>query len=382
MGTSAVRVTTPRDMKKFVFLPDELYKGDPNWVPPLYMDLRRKMNPAKNPFFRNAEAAYFLAKRDGKAVGRIAAIRNGLHNEFHKDRTGFFGFFETSNDPDTAKALLDAAAGWLAQKGLNAMRGPASYSENEEYGLLVDGFDGPPVCLMPYNPPWYAGLLEATGCTKAKDLWAWYMDRSLVNFPPTMDRIVERIKTRPGVAFRDINPRDVKGELSRIKTIYNDAWNKNWGFLPWTDELLEYMAPDFKRIIIPSLVMIAEVDGEPAGFSLVIPNVNEPIQRIRGRLFPFGWLHLLRNLKKTKGVRYVIMGVREKYRKRGLETVFFVELLRRGVALGFEFCEMSWVLEDNQVMNSAIEALGAKKYRTYRIYDKPITPIPGAAGTP
>ncbi len=371
-GLSVVPADSKRLMKRFILLPEDLYRGDPNWVPPLYMDLRKKMDPARNPFFLKAEAAYFLAERDGRAVGRIAAIRNGQHNEYHKDKVGFFGFFECENDPASAGALADAAAAWLRGKGMDTMRGPASYSENDEYGLLVDGFDRPPMCIMPYNPPYYAALLESAGFRKAKDLWAWYMDKSLVNFPPSIDRIVERIRSKPDVRIRDIDVHDVRGELGRIKTIYNDAWHANWGFLPWTDELLEYMAPDFGKIIIPSLVLMAEIGGEPAGFSLVIPNINEPIQRIRGRLFPFGWLHLLRNMKKSKGLRYVVMGVREKFRKRGLETVFYVETLRRGKEMGFEFCEMSWILEDNQAMNSATEALGAKKYKTYRMYDKPI----------
>jgi GNAT superfamily N-acetyltransferase len=361
-------------MRQFIRLPFSLYRDDPNWVPPLAMDLKRKMNPRKNPFFRNADVAYFLAERDGRITGRICAIRNGLHNDYHNDRVGFFGFFESENDPDTTEALVEGASQWLRDHGLDTMRGPASYSENEEYGLLVDGFDRPPMAIMPYNPPHYINLLEGAGFEKAKDLYAWYLDRDIMKIPKKLHRIVDRIRRRKGVVFRDVNLKDVKGELARIKTIYNDAWSDNWGFLPWTDDLLEYMAPDFKMILIPELVLLAEVDGEPAGFSLVIPDVNQPIKHIGGRLFPFGWLHLLRNIKKTKGIRYVVMGVCKKFRNRGLETVFYIETLTRGQARGHEFCEMSWVIEDNDLMNKAIESFGAQRYKTYRIYDKALAP--------
>lgn len=370
MAVTVRNASSRRDRRRFLRLPFDLYRGDPHWVPPLAMDLRKRMNPRKNPFFRNAEVAYFLAERDGETAGRICAIRNGHHNDYHGDRVGFFGFFECRDDPEAAAALVDAAAGWVHAQGLDTLRGPASYSENEEYGLLVEGFDRPPVAIMPYNPPYYAGLLEGAGFSKAKDLWAWYLDRELMHMPDKVYRIVERIRRRPGVAFRDVNIRDVRNELGRIKTIYNDAWSENWGFLPWTDELLAYMAPDFKTILIPELVLMAEVDGEPAGFSLVIPDVNEPIQRIGGRLFPFGWITFLRGLRRTRGIRYVVMGVRKKFRNRGLETVFYVETLERAKARGHEFCEMSWVLEDNDLMNQAIEGFGARRYKTYRIYDK------------
>jgi hypothetical protein len=364
------RVESKKDLKKFIRLPWRLYRGDPNWVPPLMMDLRKRMNPKKNPFFRNAEVAYFLAERPDRPVGRICAIRNGLHNEYHRDKVGFFGFFESERDPEVTGALMDAAAEWLRGQGMDTMRGPANYSENEEYGLLVKGFDRPPMAIMPYNPEFYVDLLEGAGFLKAMDLYAWYVDRESINIPPKVERIVDRVRKKPGVTFRDVNVKDVRAELGRIKTIYNDAWSKNWGFLPWTDELLEYMAPDFKMILIPELVMLAEVNGEPAGFSLVIPDVNQLIKEIKGRLFPFGWIRMLTGLRKTRGIRYVVMGVREKFRIRGLETVFYVETLRRAKAMGYQFCEMSWVLEDNDRMNAAAEAVGGVVYKTYRIYDK------------
>jgi hypothetical protein len=371
-----IPVDSVRKMKAFVYLPWEIYRGDPNWVPPLMMDLKKKMNPRKNPFFKNADVAYFLARRDSKYAGRIAAIRNGHHNEHHRDKVGFFGFFECEDREDTAGTLIEAASKWLRQKGMDTIRGPANYSENDEYGLLVEGFNRPPVAIMPYNPDYYERLLISSGFEKARDLYAWYVDRETIQIPPKLEKIVDRIRKRPGVSFRDVNIKDVKGELQKIKVVYNDAWKDNWGFLPWTDELLDYMAPDFKMILIPELVLMAEVDGEPAGFSLVIPNVNEAIQKIRGRLFPLGWLHLLLNVKKSKGIRYVVMGVRDKFRKRGLETVFYVETFKRAKAMGFQFMEMSWILEDNEVMNSEIKKFGAERYKTYRIFDKPLNVDP------
>ena len=359
-----------RDLLEFIKFPWQVYENDPYWVPPLITERKEFLNKGKNPFFNHAEVVFFLARRGRRVVGRIAGVINHNHVEYHQEKAGFFGLFECVEDFDVAKALLDAVQDWLKSKGMAVMRGPANFSSNEDWGLLLEGFDSPPVIMMPYNPPYYLELVESYGMTKTKDLYAYFIDETL----PTPERVVrmaESIKKKVGVTVRNINMRDFNGEVERIKQIYNSAWSKNWGFIPMTDEEFDHLAKNLKQIVDPHMVFIAEVNNRPAGFSLAIPDFNQVLARLNGRLFPLGILKLFWHTKvrnKIDGVRIITMGVVPEYQRRGIDTVFYAETYDVGVKRGYTWAEMSWVLEDNVLMNRVLELLGAKLYKKYRIY--------------
>jgi GNAT superfamily N-acetyltransferase len=359
------------DLKEFIKFPWQVYKDDPHWVPPLITERKEFLDREKNPFFKHAEVEFFLAKKNGRTVGRIAGIVNYNHIEFYQEKAGFFGFFECIKDYDVAKALLDTVREWLQAKGMEIMRGPANFSSNEEWGFLLEGFDSPPVIMMSYNPPYYLEFMERYGLVKAKDLYAYFIDESL----PTPERVVkiaENIKRKVGIKIRKVNLKDFGNEVQRIKDIYNSAWSKNWGFVPMTEQEFDRVAKDLKQIVDPHMVFIAEVEGKPAGFSLALPDFNQVLARLNGRLFPFGilkllWHTIIRN--KINGVRIITMGVIPEYQKRGIDTVFYAQTYNVGVKRGYKWAEMSWVLEDNVLMNRTLELLGAKLYKKYRIYE-------------
>jgi GNAT superfamily N-acetyltransferase len=359
------------DLMEFIKFPWQIYKNDPRWVPPLIMERKEFLDRNKNPFFKHAEVALYLAKRGTQTVGRIAGTVNHNHIEFHREKAGFFGFFECVQDSEVAKALLDTVREWLKSKGMEIMRGPANFSSNEEWGLLAEGFDSRPVIMMGHNPSYYLDLVESYGMVKAKDLYAYFMDESLPP-PERVVRMAENIRKRQRVRIRNINMKDFEGEVQRIKQIYNSAWSRNWGFVPMTDEEFDHMAGSLKQIVDPHVVFIAEVDGKPAGFSLALPDFNQVLARLNGRLFPFGILKLLWHIKirsRIDGVRVITMGVVPEFQKRGIDTVFYVESFSVGMKRGYKWGEMSWVLEDNTLMNRALELLGARLYKKYRIYE-------------
>jgi len=362
-------VETKRDLTEFIKFPWQIYKSDPYWVPPLIMERKEFLDRRKNPFFKHADVVFYLAKRNGQTVGRIAGIVNHNHIKFHQEQAGFFGLFECVKDYEVAKALLNTVQDWLKSKGMKIMRGPANFSSNEEWGFLVEGFDSRPVIMMGYNPPYYLDFMESYGMVKAKDLYAYFIDKSL----PTPDRVVrmaENIKKK--VKIRNINMKEFKGEVERIKQIYNSAWSKNWGFIPMTDEEFDHLAKNLKQIVDPHMVFIAEVDGKPAGFSLALPDFNQVLARLNGRLFPLGIFKLLWHTKiknKIDGVRIITMGVVPEFQKRGIDTVFYVESYNVGVKRGYTWAEMSWILEDNTLMNRVLKLLGARLHKKYRIYE-------------
>jgi GNAT superfamily N-acetyltransferase len=364
-------VAARADFDAFVKLPWRLYAGDPNFVPPLLADVKKRLDPARNPFFRHAERQLFLARAHGEITGRIAAIVDRRHQEVHGDRVGFFGWFECVNDQETASALLEAAAEWLRERGCTAVRGPASSSLNEECGLLVDGFDRPPTVMMPYNPPYYATLIERAGYAKAMDLFSFYLRVNDFGIE-RIGRVVEKIKARERLVVRNFDLRDFKGEIRRLKAVYNDAWTDNWGFVPLTDDELDAMAHDLKPILEPKLACFVEVDGRPVGFSLVLPNLNEILRRMNGRLFPTGLLRILLGIKKVSSIRLVAMGVARDYHLRGLDAVLYENNFRRAQELRKEWSDIGWVLETNQVMVNTIERLGGRRYKTHRIFAAPI----------
>lgn len=365
----------PGDTTRFIKSQWAFYNGDPNWVPPLIMDRKKLLNVNKNPFYKHAEMQLFLAERNGTVVGRIAAIVNDRHNEEHHDKVGFFGFFECEADQQTASALFDAAGTWLKARGMTDIRGPVNPSMNDESGLLIDGFDGPPVVLMTYNPPYYAGLIEGAGLTKIKDLHA-YLIRQETFRSEKLLRLAELIKQRNGITFRSINLKDkaqFRADVDMVKKIYNDAWEKNWGFVKMTDEEFEFMAADLKQIADPDYVFFAEIKGKVAGFILCLPDINRSlIHNKRGGILG-GIYHLLTKAKKIDLLRIVILGVLPEYRRLGIDAAMYHEIGRRGELKGIRAGEASWILEDNEMMIRGLtQVMHSERYRTYRLYQKPL----------
>jgi GNAT superfamily N-acetyltransferase len=366
-------VQTRQELRSFIKFPFALYRDDPNWVPPLIVDRLAFFDRKKNPFYQTAETGLFLAFRDGVPVGRIAACVNHDYNDFHGEKTGVFGFFEAIDDDEVAAALFDSAAEWLKARGMTRMLGPFNFSTNHELGFLAEGYDRPPVVMMTYNPPYYLKLAERWGMSKAKDLLAFW----LVQDSPPSDRIrkiATRVRERNRVTVRRLDMSNFENEIELVRQIYNQAWSRNWGFVPLREAEFAHMAKDMKLIVDRDLAFIAEADGRPVGFCLTLPNVYEVQRKIRnGRLFPTGLFRLLWALKVARSIRstrIVTMGVIHEYQKRGIEAVFYVESFDRGTAKGYESGEISWILEDNDMMIKAAEALGAKRYKTYRIYEK------------
>ncbi|MBN1675443.1 MAG: N-acetyltransferase [Kiritimatiellae bacterium] len=354
------------------------YRHDPNWVPPLRRS-QAGLFAGRAAFFAHAEMALLLASRNGKPVGRIAAIHNRAHNERYADRTGFFGFFECEDaDAEAACALIARAEAWLRERGMSTLRGPVNPSMNAECGLLVDGFDSPPMALMPYNPKAYVELLTQAGFRKCKDLYAYLVRAERVG-PGTeaharllrIRRVLER--RHPEVKVRPLAMRDYRAEIARIMDVFEQARQDNWGYVPITPEELQETAAEMKGVVDPEIILIAEVDGEPAGASLAIPNVNRGLTACGGRLFPFGFIRFLRAIKRTNEIRIFGVAALPRFRHLGITGILFLETVLRGIAKGYTRGEASWVLEDNVLSNRTIQhGLDPEHYKTYRLYEKTI----------
>jgi GNAT superfamily N-acetyltransferase len=330
----------------------------------------------KNPFFEHAEAEYFLAERDGEVVGRVAAISNRLHNETHGDRVGFFGFFETVNQQAVADALLATAADWCRARGHDVLRGPASFSVNDECGVLVDGFDTAPTLMMPHNPPYYVELLERAGFTKAKDLLVYQGGSEQVYYPvpERLARGTELIRQRQGITLRALDMKHFDADVDRIKRIYNSAWVKNWGFVPMTDRELDHLAEQFKPVVIPEIVPFAEKDGQVIGFGIVLPDLNEVFRHSRsGRLLPLlpRLLWKIRT-RRFKRARILLLGILPEYQGKGIDAMLYHWIWTRCGELGITWGEAGWILEDNPAMNAGLEKMTFRVYKTYRLYDRPL----------
>ncbi len=362
------------DLMKFIRFPNKLYQNEKYFVPYLTVDRKRFFDKKINPFFEHSRVAFYLAYRDGKLVGRISAIINDLHNQYHNEKIGFFGFFDCIDDLEVASALMGAAEKFVKKEGMEILRGPMNFSTNDEIGLLVEGFDSYPCFMMTWNPPYYIPLYEKLGLTKIEDVLAYYIDDSN---PPSerIKHIVEKIKTRSRITLRTINMKDFENELELVRVIYNAAWSKNWGFVPMTPAEFQYLAHDFQKIIEPKLVILAFVDGEPAGFSLAMPDYNPVFKKMNGRMYPFGFLKFLYYTKVNKlmtGARILTLGIVHKYQKIGLDMVLFYETFVKGPSCGYHWGEMSWILERNVLMNKAAVDMGGRPYKRYRIFDKTI----------
>ncbi len=373
-GIDVIEVETPQQLKSFIMLPFRLYKDEPNWVPPLISERKQFFDKSKNPFYRGAKTKLFLALKEGEVVGRIATCVNFYHNEFHMEKVGFFGFFESIDDFEVASKLFKVAMITLKSEGMEKMRGPTNFSTNHEIGFLIEGFDKPPTVMNPYNKPYLPKLAEKFGLKKIMDLNAYLITRET----PISDRqvaLVNRIKERNKIQIRSVNLSKFDEEVRLINKIYNQAWERNWGFVPMPEDEFFYMAKELKQLVEEDLVMIAYVNGEPAAFSMAVPDINQVLIGLNGRLFPFGILKVIWNTKirrKITGVRMLTMGVIPKFQKRGIDNIFYVDTYLKGVERGYHWAELSWILETNELMCRAAENMGAKLYKKYRLVEMPI----------
>jgi len=363
------KVDGRRGLKEFIRFPWEVYENDPNWVPPLVLDLKEKLDKKKNPFFAHAEMDLFLARRDGRVTGRIAAILDNNHNAFHGERVVFFGLYESLNDPETAGALLGAVAGWGKARGLDTIRGPMNLSMNDECAFLLEGFDSPPAVMMPYNPRYYLDLMERCGLVKAKDLYAFYGDKDH-QAAGKIQETVDRIRRETRITVRPLTRKTLRRDTEKIMHIYNNAWERNWGFVPWTPEEIEHMVGKLKQVADLRLILIAEDGGRPVGFAFALPNLNEAIKKIDGRLTPLGVLKFLYYKRKIKGVRALVFGILKEYRQTGVSYLLYSELDKIVFSAGYEWAETSWQLEDNDLVNRFALSVGGRLYKKYRIFEK------------
>ncbi|MBD3258230.1 N-acetyltransferase [candidate division GN15 bacterium] len=369
-----VEVENAAQLKQFIIFPNELYRDDPNYVTPLYAERKEFFDKKANPFYKAATTRLFLAVRNGQVLGRIATCINYRHNEFHEDQTGFFGFFDTVDDYDVARVLLKVAMITLKKAGMDRMRGPMNFSTNHEVGFLVEGYDSPPVVMMTYNQPYQVELAEKFGLKKSMDLLAYYIERE-DGVPERIQKVVDKLRERSKITVRPINMKDFDAELARVKQVYDKGWEKNWGFVPMDEAEFEHMAGNMKQIVDPRIVLIAEHEGEPIGFTLALPNINQALIRLNGKLLPFGLLRLLWHTKvrnKIDSTRLVMFGVVPRFQKRGVDAMMFVEVFRRGEEAGYKWAETSWTLETNELMHRSLMEMGARVYKRYRIMDLPL----------
>jgi GNAT superfamily N-acetyltransferase len=364
----------PRDVLRFLKVSYGIYRDDPNWVAPLLMDLKKVFTDA-NPLFEHAVMQLWVATRNGQDVGRIAGIIDRNHNHVAKEAAAFFGFFESVDDAVVSRRLFEIVIGWTRQAGLQRLLGPMNPTTNDECGLLVEGFDSPPVIMMTYNPRYYVKLVEAAGFRKAKDLLAFHMDLAKIPMD-RLGRIATKIKQRnPNLVFRPVRRKTLAQDLVKIKQIYNAAWQDNWGFVPMTDAEMDFLAARLKPLLMEGIVWMAEVDHEPVGFLIALPDYNIPLKPMKGRLLTPKVLGLIRCLlgwKVLTRTRTIILGVKEKYRTKGLESAMLIEGLKVAFEAGIRESEASWILEDNVRMCRLLEAIGGRPYKTYRIYEKPV----------
>jgi len=370
-------VKRSRELAEFIDVPWQIPElvDNPQWVPPLRMMTRDLVDTKGNPFYRDADRALFIARRDGRPVGRIAAIENRAHNAFHDDRVGFFGFFECRNDPQATQALVDTAGGWLATRGLTTMRGPMHPSTNHDCGLLVDGFDQHPVFLTTWNPPYYEALLTGAGLSAAKDLLGYWLPYGEAGYalPERLAALADRARARTQLSFRDLEPQEFWKEVELCWEIYNSAWERNWGFVPMTRDEFLHMARSLKPLLVPQFAFLAEIAGEPAGFMLCTPDYNRALKKNRnGRLFPLGAIRVLRGKRQIRTGRIMALGIKPKFRTSSILPLFMHEATRRAIAYGSPGAEASWILEENTLMRRPLEDFGGRVYRRWRIYDRPL----------
>jgi GNAT superfamily N-acetyltransferase len=383
MSDLSVRpVSSEADQQAFLRMPWTVYKDDPCWTPPLWSEHVRFFDPAHNVELKHIDFEKFVAWRGGQPVGTIIAHINHAYNRFQEQNVGWFGQFEVLDDREAALALLNAAEEWVKARGVDAIMGPATFSTNSEIGMLIDGFEHPQMIMTPHSRPYYRGFVESAGYQKAMDLWYWHFNgedwggKKADKLPEKLTRVVNKIRTRRNFKVRQANLRDFRAEVERLKVIYNQAWAKNWGFVPMDDEEIDKLARDLKPMVDPHIVVIVEVDSKPVAFGLPLPDVYQPLRKAHCKPGEPEWLQMLRLLwhwkvrRDINGVRVWGLGVLEEYRGTGVDALMYYEMIKNGLPRGYVNIEMSWILETNDMMNRAIEMLGAKVYKTYRVFEK------------
>lgn len=367
-----LEVTTKAHLRRFIDFPYRLYRGHPYWVPPLRLDMKAQLSPGKHPFYRHASHAFFLATRNGRDVGRMAVFHNRKHNQVYQVNVGMFGYLDMVDDVEVTAALMEAAHGWLKRFDATHIQGPYNPDINGPIGILMDAFDSPPMLLMTYNFSYYAEHLEQLGFSKVKDVWAYEMHAS-GGTPQRLVNLADKLEARGGFSIRKVNMKRFWDEVELIKGIYNQAWAENWGALWMDDEEFTHIAKDLKLIVDPDVTYIAEVDGQIAGFSISMPNINEALAHLPdGRLFPLGLFKLLWYKRRITTLRAFTLGILKPYRRLGIDATLYLRTFTNGIAKGYQTGEASWILEDNTLMNNALQKVGARKVKTYRIYGQPV----------
>ena len=369
------QVASKAERDAFIKFPWRIYKGDPAWVPPLRLERKEFLDQKKHPFFEHGAAALFLARSGGKIVGRIMASDDPNYNAFHQSSVGCFGLFECVNDPAVAAALFEAATNWLRATGRDEIMGPIDYSTNYVCGLLVEGFDFPPTLLTAHNPPYYPALIEGLGFNKVIDFYAWWFSEP-ARAATRLRRLAASLRTRDAATIRQGNLKNFRTEAGRLREIYNDAWKENWGFVPFTEKEFEFMAKELKQLVVPEFTLIAEVGDEPVGFILCVPDINVAFRKINGRLtsygLPIGLAKLLYHKSRIRTARLIALGVKPKYRRGGIAEMLVLRIIEDAMIKRGFTGELSMTLEDNHLINRFLAAIGAKKYKTYRIYRRRI----------
>ncbi len=364
-------VASKRELKAFIKLPWRLYRNETNWVPPLVFDRKRFLDRSRNPFFKHAEVELFLAWRGETPVGRISAQIDRNFNEFQHHDWGMFGFFECEDDPEAAHALLSIAEEWLRARGRDRMVGPMDFTTNDECGILVEGYDLLPTVLTNWHHPYYPGLIEGAGLTKAMDLYMWSLDvADRASVHPAIWRIAADVERKHGITVRNMRKRDMEAEIGRFLKVYNAAWERNWGFVPLTEEEVRHYAKDLKPVLDENWAFIAEKDGEPVGAALTLPDYNQVLRHLNGRLLPFGWAKALWYRRKIDRVRVFALGVKPEYQHTGLGAKLYEMHWDAGERTSQGRGETGWTLESNTQMNRAMERMGGKIVRTYRLYER------------
>jgi GNAT superfamily N-acetyltransferase len=365
-------VRSRADLKRFIHLPWRIYRNEPLWVPPLVYERKRFLDRSKNPFFTHGEAEYFLAWRGDEVVGRITAQIDRDFNDFHRNEWGMFGFFESEDDPETARALLDTAGAWLRERGRDRIVGPMDFTMNDESGIVIEGFELPPMVKQPYHPRYYQGLVEGAGLTKAQDLFMWNLevtDRDKVL--PIVWEMAEKLEPEYGITLRHLRKKNLAAELDRFIEIYNLAWSTNWGFVPIRREEMEHTAKEMKPILDEDWMMACDTpEGETVGIALTVPDINQVFKRMNGRLFPFGWAKFLWYRPRTDRVRVGFLGVKPEYQHTGIAAAMYAEHFRQAARKPQDGGEMGWILESNEAMNRGMEAMGGRIVKRYRVYER------------
>lgn len=363
-------VTTKEERKQFLEFPYSHYEEDEHWIPPLRMEQKKLIDKKKNAFYNNGNIAMFLAEQNGKICGRIAAIEDHRFNDFHDSNIGFFGFFECIDDESVARLLFKVATDWLSEKGYTDVLGPSNPSMMDEIGILIDGFQFDPSIMMPYHKPYYDKLIKSAGLEKEMDMFAFRVTQETVSFD-RMYRAEEIVKRRyPRLRIREVNLKNIEQEVETVRKIFNEAWKDNWGFIPLTEEELASTADDFKMILDPKVAHIAEIGGEPIAFSIALPDLNQVLKKMDGKLFPLGIFKLLWHKRNINRIRTALMGVMPEYQGKGIDALLHKEAILNGREVGYKSSELSWVLETNTNMIRVAERLGAKIEKTYRMYRK------------